>query len=257
MAGDEPGCVNAEKVRLSITKTSLASGTVNELYSSSNRRKSPGHLVIRYRLPFMADTQPEYRSTLRHTYKLSVIASWGAYSSEPKEFTIKIAGGLGIDTPKNCWMEFDIRGRKSNPPQPLDYTFMNKAGTCYGFRCCINSAQMADPITATLHYGSSKINGWTIGKEYLFMDKAEELTGSDEEAAREGLKSYALSMKGSVDASLAFILTLESQTIINLKARPASGYSGKDLCDIHSVRFVTDGKEATVVCLLWLSLTVL
>ena len=62
----------------------------------------------------------------------------------------------------NCWMEFDIRGDRSNNPRLLDTTsrmnFTDSDGIRnYAFVCYINSAQMADPITATLHYGDNQI----------------------------------------------------------------------------------------------------
>ena len=73
-------------------------------------------------------------------------------------------------TDKNCWVEFDIRGDKSNPPQPLDVSHWlntNINGVKhYAFVCYINSAQMADPITATLHYG----NNQTITQNYSADD---------------------------------------------------------------------------------------
>ena len=61
---------------------------------------------------------------------------------------------------KNCWMTFDIRGDTSNNPQPLDtanrLNFTDANGVInYAFVCYINSAQMADTITATLHYGDN------------------------------------------------------------------------------------------------------
>ena len=67
--------------------------------------------------------------------------------------------GTGYNA-SNCWMEFDIRGDKSNNPQPLDTTsrlnFTDENGVInYAFVCYINSAQMADTITATLHYGDN------------------------------------------------------------------------------------------------------
>ena len=36
----------------------------------------------------------------------------------------------------------------------VDYTSSvpNKAKIYYGFKCCVNSIQMAEPITATFHY---------------------------------------------------------------------------------------------------------
>ena len=53
------------------------------------------------------------------------------------------------------WMDFDINGDStSNPPQIVDDEFMSNGR--HGFRCYVNSVQMADPIEATFHYGNNK-----------------------------------------------------------------------------------------------------
>lgn len=105
---------------------------------------------------------------------------------EFKNFSIMMEGTIGMNfyvylpeidsityTDKNCWMDFNIRGDTSNVPQPLDksYTRTINGIKCYRFRCYINAAQMADTITATLHYG----NGLTVIKEYsakTYLDTA-------------------------------------------------------------------------------------
>ncbi|MBQ9433359.1 MAG: putative Ig domain-containing protein, partial [Synergistaceae bacterium] len=56
----------------------------------------------------------------------------------------------------NTYMDFGIAGGSSTPPQYFDPEFMNKKKTYYGFRCYINSVQMADKITATFNYGDGK-----------------------------------------------------------------------------------------------------
>lgn len=84
-------------------------------------------------------------------------------------------------TPENCWVDFNIRGDTSHVPQPFDYSFAQSVDGLYlyGFRCYINAAQMADTITATLHYG----NGQTITKDYsakTYLDKALGMSGFSE-----------------------------------------------------------------------------
>lgn len=55
-----------------------------------------------------------------------------------------------------------------NPVQKFDYNFSTdgKYGTYYGFKCCLTSIQMADPITATLNYG----NNQTVTETYTLSD---------------------------------------------------------------------------------------
>ena len=147
--------------------------------------------------------------TAAGTYTFTVTAYAGQYISDPKQLTITVSAGNSPEIPqaeddhpefnaghalvlegqigviffvslpeepgtaytdKNCWVEFDIRGDKSNPPQPLDVSHWlntNINGVKhYAFVCYINSAQMADPITATLHYG----NNQTITQNYSADD---------------------------------------------------------------------------------------
>ena len=90
-------------------------------------------------------------------------------------------------------MDFDINGdSKSNNPQPYDPEFMNAKKTYYGFRCYINSIQMADPVTATFHYGS----GRTATKTYsakTYIDTVLGMAGFSEEgkALMSAMKDYS------------------------------------------------------------------
>lgn len=156
--------------------------------------------------------------TVAGEYTFTVTAVFGAFMGE-KTLTLKInSGGSSIETPeyedmpefktqslllsgqiglnfymslpknsgvnysdKNCYMEFDVNGdSKSNNPQPYDPEFMNARKEYYGFRCYINSIQMADPITATFHYGSGK----TITKTYsakTYIDTVMGMAGFSDE----------------------------------------------------------------------------
>ena len=74
----------------------------------------------------------------------------------------------GVDY-SNSYVKFDVlRDTTYNPAQEYDpsFTTEGKSGTYYGFRCCLTSIQMADPITATLHYG----NGRTVTHTYKLTD---------------------------------------------------------------------------------------
>ena len=205
---------------LTITKTSLASGTVNTAYSDTlTAQLSGGSYAITWAATGLPSwlTLNAYTGALTGTptaagnYTFTVTAYAGQYSSSPKQFTLTVAannndddapeipitieqpefrnfsimmeGQIGMNfyvyipddtyTPENCWMEFNVRGDTAHTPQPLDYTFTRTVNgvKLYGFRCYINAGQMADPITATLHYG----NGQTLAEVYsakTYLDTA-------------------------------------------------------------------------------------
>ncbi|MBQ7216232.1 MAG: hypothetical protein IJS39_09650 [Synergistaceae bacterium] len=94
--------------------------------------------------------QPEFRT---HSLLLSGQIGVNFYMNLPEISGVHHA---------NSYMDFDIAGDSSNPPQYFDSEFMNRKKTYYGFRCYIKSIQMADPITAVLHYGDGK----TLTHEY-------------------------------------------------------------------------------------------
>ena len=137
-------------------------------------------------------------------YTFTVKAVFGAFEGT-KSFTLKITSGSDIDTPwadeqpgftvhepilsgqiiinfyadlpqisgvdyNKSYVDFDIAGDKTNVPQMFDPEFnANVYGkTNYAFRCYLNSVQMADEITATLHYGDNKTVAHTYSlKEYI------------------------------------------------------------------------------------------
>ena len=138
-------------------------------------------------------------------YTFTVKAVFGAFEGA-KSFTVKITAGGDTELPEaeddiapefkahqpdldgiivvnfyaympeisgvnynNSYVNFKILNDTSyNPTQEYDpsFTAAGKLGTYYGFRCCVTSVQMADPITATLHYG----NGLTVEHTYKLTD---------------------------------------------------------------------------------------
>ena len=91
--------------------------------------------------------------------------------------------GIDYSDGTQCYMDFDISGDKSNNSQVLDetFSFTKNNMTFYGFRCYINSMQMADKITAVFHYGEQSVLKVYSAKKYLdsdfsaFSDEAKEL----------------------------------------------------------------------------------
>ena len=134
-------------------------------------------------------------------YTFTVTASWNIYSAS-KEFTVIIAGasssvqpafksanlilsgqigvnfflelpaisGVNYYDGNTCYMDFDINGdNSSNVPQLADDDFMSNGR--HGFRCYVNSVQMADPIEATFHYGNNKNVSYTYTVERYLNSK--------------------------------------------------------------------------------------
>ena len=171
---------------LTITKTSLASGTVNTPYSDTLTAQLSGGTDT---ITWAASGLPSWLSlnsstgaltgtpTAEGSYSFTVNAQAGENTSASKEFTVIIAGlassaqpafksaslilsgqigvNFFLDLPNisgvnyydgnTCWMDFDINGDSTtNPPQLVDDEFMSNGR--YGFRCYVNSVQMADPI---------------------------------------------------------------------------------------------------------------
>ena len=189
-------------ITLTISNTSLTGGTVGTEYSDNLKAELMGTsfpaawAVTAGTWPAglelnAATGEISGTPSTAGEYTFTVTASWSVYSAS-KEFTIVIAesaapsaspefkthslllsGQIGVNfymnLPEisgvdhtNSYMDFDIAGDSSNPPQYFDSEFMNKKRTYYGFRCYIKSIQMADPITAVLHYGDNQ----TVTHEY-------------------------------------------------------------------------------------------
>ena len=76
---------------------------------------------------------------------------------------------------EKCYMEFDIKGGTSNETSSekwnpeIRFTSSKSGKTYYGFKCYINSAQMAENITATLHFNGESFSAMGSVKEYLDM----------------------------------------------------------------------------------------
>ncbi|MBR0258299.1 MAG: hypothetical protein IJQ58_11220, partial [Synergistaceae bacterium] len=108
---------------------------------------------------------------------------------EFKAASLLLSGQIGVNfyvyfpnsvTPTGSSTAFSIRGKTPHAPQPYDATFTKDVDgtTCYGFTCRINSAQMADPITATLTFGDNQTLTMDYSaKDYLALGLA---SGGDE-----------------------------------------------------------------------------
>ena len=89
-------------------------------------------------------------------------------------FHVYIPGTL---TPSSCTMDFDVSGDTSQNAQGQEYfeTITDNGYTLYGYKCYINSVQMADEIHATLSYSGGSITETYTAKTYLDV-----IAGSDE-----------------------------------------------------------------------------
>ena len=94
----------------------------------------------------------------------------------------------GVDY-SSAYMTFDSNGdTTSNNPQMFDPEVMNAKGTYYGFVCYVSSVQMADIITATLHYG----NNLTVEHNYSVKEYLDTII---EKTASESMRELAKAMK--------------------------------------------------------------
>ena len=134
----------------------------------------------------------------------------------------------GVDyADKDCYMDFSINGStKDNPPQMYDPEFMNASKKYYGFRCYINSIQMADPITATLHYGNSK----AVDKVYSAKQYLDTILERDSFSAE--MKAFAVSMKDYGHYMQVYLSQLRGWSI------------GKDHAEMDCVNVYTDADIA-------------
>ena len=65
--------------------------------------------------------------------------------------------GLSEEERQACYVDFSVAGKGGFTQRvPYDAKFTNESRDYYGFTCHVNSIQMADTITATLHYGDDQ-----------------------------------------------------------------------------------------------------
>ena len=197
---------------LTITKESLASGTVNANYSDTLTATLSGGS---YAITWGATGLPSWLTlnastgaltgtpTAAGSYTFTVTAYVGQYSSDLKQFTITVSAGTGTEMPEaeddppefkshgpvlegqiliyfyvymptlyeDSYVTFRVLNDTTyNPVQDFDpeITTQGKLGTYYGFKCCLTSIQMYDPITATIYYngGDTVTHTWSF-REYL------------------------------------------------------------------------------------------
>ena len=80
--------------------------------------------------------------------------------------------GVDYSGGNTCWIGFTISEDTAANLQVLDESsiFSEYGITYYGFRCYVNSVQMADKITAAFHYADKTITKEYSVKEYLDSD---------------------------------------------------------------------------------------
>ena len=141
--------------------------------------------------------------TLKLQYDSGVTIIDGTSTAVPefKTHSLLLSGQIGVNfymlLPEisdvdytNSYVDFNIAGDSSNPPQYFDAEFMNKKRTYYGFRCYIKSVQMADKINAVFHYGSNQtVTHEYSAKKYLDDSLAADIS-NEERALIEAIKDY-------------------------------------------------------------------
>ena len=93
--------------------------------------------------------------------------------------------GVDYEDHDKCYMEFDINGDKSNALKYKDanISYTENGKTYYGFRCYISSVQMAETITAVLHYGDNL----TVSQDYSVQEYLDAILDGDFSGAAKDL----------------------------------------------------------------------
>ncbi|MBQ3447061.1 MAG: InlB B-repeat-containing protein, partial [Synergistaceae bacterium] len=117
------------------------------------------------------------------TGDLTLTAKWNFSPSDDSKpqfayHSLILSGQIGVIfhvyipddlSPSDCTMDFDVSGdiSQNNPGQKY-FEVIDEGGTkLYGFKCYINSVQMADEIHATLSYSGGSITETYTAKRYL------------------------------------------------------------------------------------------
>lgn len=80
-----------------------------------------------------------------------------------------------------CYVEFTVSGQTKT--DTFDASHKNVTGEYYGFTCYVSSVQMAETITAELHYGDGK----TVTKEYSVLQYIETIDENSDKYDQETL----------------------------------------------------------------------
>ncbi len=133
----------------------------------------------------------------------------------------------GVDYSKS-YVKFDVLNDTTyNPVQEYDpsFTTNGKSGTYYGFRCCLTSIQMADPITATLHYG----NGKTITHTYKLTDYLDKYYNDTSKS--EALRNIVGAMKDYGHYAQIALAEVNGWTLgtTHFATEAAKGYTDSDI----------------------------
>ncbi|MBQ7219776.1 MAG: InlB B-repeat-containing protein [Synergistaceae bacterium] len=144
----------------------------------------------------------------------------------------------------DCFMTFTIsgKGNVSDEAHNLDenITYTDETGKYYGFRCYINSIQMADTITATLHYGENNKNTLTkdmSAKQYLdaFLAEADPENYGVDEKLIAAVKDYGHYAQIMLKNEHGFTLGDDDNSYAVM-----DGESSFDASDYGKVRVSTD-----------------
>lgn len=119
-----------------------------------------------------------YNGSWKTNTSTSYTAKLYGHIPDFKVHSLILSGQIGVnffmDLPdtgavdySESYMEFTVNGLTHRAD--FDDSFKNTSGEYYGFRCYVNSIQMAEPITAVFHYG----DGQTVSETYSVDDYIE------------------------------------------------------------------------------------
>ena len=132
---------------------------------------------------------------------------------------------------KECYTVFDINGdTTSNNPQPVDGQFISDGD--YGFKCYVNSVQMADPIVATFNYGKGKSVQCTYSVKKYLDNRINKTTSAS-------MKNLAIAIKNYGHYAQVYLARVNGWTLgqKHIALDAASNYTTSD---IEYVRGIVD-----------------
>ena len=143
-----------------------------------------------------------------------------------------------------CWMDFFISGDQAENSQTLDaaFSFSENNITFYGFRCYVNSIQMADKITAVFHYGDQSIT-----KEYsvkIYLDNDFSAFTEETQALISAIKDYGYYSQKLLAKTHNWTFGQEHAAMENV-----STYSAEDVMsvsqDVRAYAFINGNPEGS------------
>jgi len=135
------------------------------------------------------------------------------------------------------YMEFTVNGETVS--DSFDASHMNESGEYYGFTCYVNAVQMAEPITAVLHFG----DGETIEKTYSVLDYIKKFEEREDEFSEE-TRNLIHSLADYGHYIQPFVAEYNGWVVGDAYQEMPKSYT--DFYDFDQIRYDLEGTDAAV-----------